>query len=368
MSAQSSDARTYCPPGLIPEYNAWGNHPSDLMQHIEDNMPKAYRRMGVEARIPEGLELCRSAICDLAQRDNEFVGHYLPTPAMEALLHHSLDTYLDAKQVTENGFGNIAEACSLHADGNAVVVMPNHTSAFDATIPIRLIRDRLPGEQNLAIVISQVFFYARMTGLLTSGMEQFPLFQPKHIAAFAAKGCDEAVRTMTSQNITTIKAVKRFFDANPKMLFLYLERDRNIDGMGVPEPGAVKFLDIASRAAQKRGKSLYILPMNISGLSSVFPIRRGVNELDLFWEIIQRGGGHVNCAKPVKYEDVLRVSQNPELSDAIEGNVDLISSRSQTEEYIRSVAILSMIARLAPNDEAMGVYADRRLQNAIECI
>jgi 1-acyl-sn-glycerol-3-phosphate acyltransferase len=350
--------KNFQPPGLIPPFNDWGNHPDDMRGFLESELPNAYNRMGIPDKATQALDLILKVLQELAHRSDQFSGRHTPSPAMEALLNRCLDDFIDDEQLEVIGLENFLAAQELVENGADVIIAPNHTSPLDGSLLFKAIRDTYPNIPLPAIVMSQVFEYARITALLTSGLYKFPVFQPKHLQKFEELGYQEAVSQMVQQNLTMLRCLIRFLQTEDKQLFLYLERDRNNHTMGQPEPKVIELLEMIAESRRLQEKPLYILPVHISGLESIFPNREGVNELDIFWETISVGGGRVQCGKPVLYEELRQEAINPEYMRSVAERIGGNLTQEQKTHFAIAFTILRRIAALAPSEEAKGIYSD----------
>lgn len=354
------------PPGLIPEFNALGNHPEDMEKYIETHVEAAYERLGISSKYPEAKKILSDAIHQLIEQQTpEFTGHHIPTPETKLVKELLMDTFLNIEKCNFIGKENFDSAIELTKQGNNILIVQNHTSPLDALVPLALMRKNY-GELPVSLIMSQVFEYARVTNLMTSGVEKFPVFQPKHIKRFEEKPM--VTGKMNRQNVMALRSLSRNAEQGGKMIFLYPERDRNSTAMGVPEPAAMGIPELLSKA----GHDLYILPSFVNGLDSVFPNSPGRNEMDDFFEIIKIGQGDFSCGKPIKYSTIieqvesLSEEQCKELVTKVIGDSP-INNKLERKGVI-AIILLGLIAKLAPEEKTRGIYNDAEIRNLIETV
>ncbi len=345
-------ATNFIPPSVIPAFNAWGNHPENMRIWIRENMYPAFNRLSLDG-YETAEQILFSALDDIAARLVEFAGYYEPTPAMERVLYEFLmGNFIKPDKCNFYGIANYRAAMELIEQGKNVLIVQNHTSPLDALVPFTLIRRNFPGAQLPAIIMSQVFEYSRIAGIVTSGVRKFPVYQPKHMRKFAeTENGANTVIEMKRKNSVALKQLLLKARTGGQTVFLYPERDRNSFVMGVPEPKAMKIVRLLASA----GPELYIMPTFITGLQTIFPNCPGTNELDDFFKLIQVGQGDFYCGKPICITDVLEKAialGNSAFEKVFEQLPDDISDAGL------SITILKMIASLAPDKEMTGVYAD----------
>jgi hypothetical protein len=348
----------FAPPGMIPEFNELGNHPDDMYGYVQEHVGAAYDRLGLGEAYDEAEAVYFAAIADLSSRSSTFAGRYLPNDSTSPVFEHFSRTFVNTADCHVDGYENYAQALELTAAGHNVILAPNHTSPLDGLVPFTLFTQDFPGAQRPAIVMSQVFEYARITRLITSGIEKFPVFQPKHIRRFVANGQEDTAAEMQRQNVATMKSLRSEAKEGGKQIFLYLERDRNGEQMGVPEPAVSRVLEMLDRA---RGGT-YILPMHICGIDSIFPNRPGHNEMDEFFETVQVGSGNVSYGRPVLFS---RIVEEVEATDPAKLTEVTLGSEAaaqldspQTRLAAIAVATLGLVALQAPSHTARGLYGN----------
>jgi hypothetical protein len=353
MYESLSTKKQLTPPGLIPEFNALGNHPENMEEYLETHVRRAYERLGIADKFPETKRILCAALKQLIDKPPEFTGHHVPTPEMKEVAEVLMENFLNIDDCGFMGRENFEAALRLREEGNNILLVQNHTSPLDALVPLALIR-RNYGDVAVSLIMSQVFEYGRITNLMTSGADKFPVFQPKHIKRFENKPA--VVTQMNRQNIVTLRALSRYAATGGKMIFLYPERNRNTNSMGVPEPAAMGIPDLLA----KSGRELYILPTFVNGLDSIFPNSPGRNEVDDFFEIIKIGQGNFYCGEPIKYADIVAAVDALSDSELAELAFKITGEKSKDEKVERKAAVatvlLGLIAALSPEDEARGIY------------
>lgn len=343
---------------MIPEFNELGNHPTDVKHFVREQLMGALSRLGIEESYPAAEELLLTGVDELLATPKHFTGRHIPTAKTLPVARFLEDTFVRTGLCSLSGGENYETALELIASGQNVVLAPNHTSPLDGLIPCALFRDRYMGTKMPSLVMSQVFEYARITRLLTSGVTKYPVFQPKHMQRFATAGDTQVTRSMQGQNTVTMRALSEDIRQGGQNVFLYLERDRNTEAMGVPEPAAVRVLEMLERA--KPG--LYILPIHISGAETIFPNRMNVNEIDEFMQIIQIGQGDVVCGEPILFSDILQacslVNQYTMVEAVMGPREDVLENPKRRRLAAIAITILGLVAKLAPSEAVKGVYQD----------
>lgn len=345
----------FAPPGMIPEFNELGNHPHNMGDYIKDKLEGTLGRLGVGERHAEIEGLLFRGIEDLSAVPPGFTGRHSPTAATMSIQRDVMEgTFIRKELCTVSGEKNYEAALDMVDRGQNVVLIPNHTSPLDGLLPLTLFSDKYPKAERPSLVMSQVFEYARITRLLTSGVHKYPVFQPKHMERFESQA--HVMHQMYGQNATTMRALYTDTRQGGQNVFLYLERDRNTNGMGIPEPAAVRVLEMMEKAKP----DVHILPMHIDGAQTVFPSRKGVNEIDVFLDNIQIGQGDVVCGEPISFADVLKtadsINQHEVVGSIMTGNERVLEDPKQRRLAAAAIIILGLVADLAPTEEAKGVY------------
>lgn len=357
----STKKKTIEPAGLIEEFNALGNHPEDMYKCIEKELLNTLERVGKADKYTECKKTLFDALDSLSNTPKTFSGHYVPNEKTKPVLDFLVDKFVDIDESKFEGKENFDQALDLINSGNNVLMIQNHTSPMDALVPLALLKKNY-GDLPISIVMSQVFEYARVTNLITSGVDKFPVFQPKHMNRFADK--PDVINKMSKQNITALRSLLDHTKDGGKMIFLYPERDRNSNGMGVPEPASMVIPEVIS----KSNKDLYILPSFVSEIDTIFPNNSGRNELDDFFKIIQRGHGNLSCGKPVKYTEILRHIES--LSQKEKKEIfDYFSFKDEdpkkTKRFLCSVAMLGLISKLSGDNKMKGLYKDKCIEGVV---
>ncbi|MCX6784321.1 MAG: 1-acyl-sn-glycerol-3-phosphate acyltransferase [Candidatus Komeilibacteria bacterium] len=353
------------PAGLISEFNALGNHPEDIYGCVDQSIKSLLARLGVPEKYAEVRCILFNAIKDLEKRPKEFSGHYIPSPETRLVLKFLVDFFVNLEKCRFFGKENFDQAIDLIKGKNNVLIVQNHTSPMDTLVPLALLQENY-GDLPLSIIMSQVFEYARVTNLITSGVEKFPVFQPKHMARFKDK--PGVINEMCRQNAMALKALLTHSKEGGKMIFLYPEKDRNSNGMGVPEPAAMGIPEVVSRARH----DLYILPTCIGGVNSIFPNSPGRNELDDFFQIISRGQGDFYCGEPIKYSDLIeQIGLIPEedqtqLLRKVLGSIP--EDPKLKAKVIISIVINGLIAQLVVEPKMRGIYDDALINSLVKGI
>ena len=344
----------FAPPGMIPEFNELGNHPHDMRDYISSNLGSALGRLGIEEKHAEVEALLHAGIEDLSVVPTNFTGRHSPTAATRPIQDFMESTFIRQELCTVRNEGNYEAVLNMVDSGQNIVLAPNHTSPLDGLLPLALLYDKYPEGERPSLVMSQVFEYARITRLLTSGVSKYPVFQPKHMERFGSHR--DVIRQMYGQNATTMRALYGDTRQGGNNVFLYLERDRNTDGMGIPEPAAVRVLEMMEKA--KPG--VHVLPMHIDGAQTIFPSRKGVNEIDVFLDTIQIGQGDVVCGEPIAFSDVLKIAESVDQHEVVRSvmtnNEQVLEDPKQRRLATAAIIILGLVADLAPTNEAKGVY------------
>lgn len=362
--AEQPESSEIKPANLIPEFNALGNHPADMLEYTGQHLRGTLERLNKLDCYPQTMRIVGSAIRELEKEgSSDFKGHHVPNGATGPMFQLLTDTFVNLEQCRVFGEENLAEAYRLIHEGNNVLIVQNHTSPMDALVPLALIKERY-GRLPVSVVTSQVFEYARTTRLMTSGVDKYPVFQPKHIKRF--EGNKLVVAEMCRQNTKTLRTMVADAKEGGKMIFLYPEKNRNSDVIGIAEPGAMAVPELLTQA----GKELYVLPTFITGVDSIFPNHSGRNEMDDFFEIIQRGQGDLYCGQPIKYSDIVSAAESIPTDDQArleEKIVGVISGNKKiTRKSLISGILLGEIARLSPDKEKRGVFGDQDIQELVE--
>ncbi len=355
-------ALTLTPQGLIPAFNALGNHPADLREFIQNDVHEAYRRLGILERFPQDQQILLNAISDLNKKPSHFEGHHIATHAMRKVLRLLIDTFVRIDECTMYGMEHYEKAIQLTKLGHNVLIIQNHTSALDALVAETLIQKHFGKDLPVSYIISQVFEYARIASLITSGIDKFPVFQPKHIALINNKDESGAVRKMKEQNIIALRALGKHVGCGGKMIFLYPEKSRTSE-MREPEPVVMKIPELLQIASPK---PLYVLSTFVTGLETILPNHPGTNELDDFFKNISVGQGDLYCGQPIEFAKILEVLSSvdqKELSQAIP-NSKYIGGESQRLAAL-SVLMVGLIAHAGPVHSDKGMYGNAGVAKAV---
>ncbi|MFA6585550.1 MAG: hypothetical protein WCS86_00085 [Candidatus Paceibacterota bacterium] len=350
------------PSGLIKEFNALGNHPKDIFECIDTNIQDMLERLGTPEKYQEVKQILFNAIKALQKRPKEFTGHYVPSNETKPVLKFLIDSFVNLEKCNFFRKENFDRALKLIEEKNNVLIVQNHTSPMDALVPLAILEKNY-GSLPISLIMSQVFEYARVTNLITSGVEKFPVFQPKHINKFRDK--PEVINEMSKQNVTSLISLKNHTKEGGKIVFLYPERDRNTNGIGVPEPASMAIPEIMF----KSNANLYILPTFVCGMESIFPNSSGRNEMDDFFKIIKRGQGDFYCGEPIKYSDLMEQIESISEEDKSELIKRILTNVPENdrlkEKALISIYLLSLISRLSPNEKMKGLYNNDYVDNLI---
>lgn len=351
------------PQGMIPEFNALGNHPSDLEKFILENVYDAYVRLGITEKFKHDSRVLINAVKVLMKKPtDQFVGRHMTTTALKKVTRLLIDTFTNIDDCHFFGEENYAKAISLMKQGHNVLVIQNHTSALDALIAEAVVQRSFGSNLPISYIISQVFEYARVTAIITSGIDKFPVFQPKHLAFMKTKGHANAVTDMVKQNIVALRALGKHTCHGGKIIFLYPEKDRNT-AMGEPEPIVMKIPELLQITSPK---PLYILPTYVTGLESILPHVQGANEIDNLFKNIRVGQGDMYCGKPIEFSKIQQVLQN------INQDVLVASTLGKTVPHGKSlylsalsVLMVGIIANTGPASLSKGIYDNNAVDEAV---
>ncbi len=356
--------KNFQPMGLIPEFNAWGNHPSDMESFISEKVVELYSNCGIKG-YQKGKEILLKSLDALSVRPNTFTGHYVPCDDSKAVLKWLIGTFVKAEECKLFGSQNYQKALELINSGHNVLAVMNHATALDCLISEELTSEIRPNSFTPSFIASQVFEYARIANIVTSGFDKYPVFQPKHIQKMKDSGCECAVKQMRMQNQITLRSLCSDVKVGSKMIYLFPEKNRSIQ-MGVPEP-IVSRLPCLMQMASK--KELYVLPMYVNGGETIFPNVPGTNELDNFLQNLRVGQGDMYCGEPIpfsKIQNTLCCIDKLELVKATLGEVPTDA------EYLNlsalSVLITGSIASLSPIPERKAIYNNCCVEKAMEIL
>lgn len=346
---------------MIPEFNAIGNHPTDIVTNVRMRVRAMYKRLGIEDRSRQGEEVLLHALADLLARPHDFTGYHRPSHVTRRVSDLLIDTLLRPNDCKLAGADHCRKVLDLTATGNNVVIISNHTTPVDALLSIalfgRFFEISLPD-----IIISQVFEYSRVARLLTSGFGKYPVFQPKHMQRFAGTRGGAVLSEMTSQNSRALRALYDRMQVGGSSVFLYPERDRSSGQMGIPEPATGRLLELIAKARD----GLSLLPIYVSGNEAVLPNRPGFNELDECLEHLQIGSGTMICGRPIHFSNLTKVIDSIDQASFVE---EVIRTRTEDPRRMRQwaliIAALGSVATLAHSEQEKGVYANLAVQDIV---
>lgn len=348
----------FAPPGMIPAFNELGNHPTNMKEYVRTQLSHTLGRLGIEEKYSDAESVLLDGVDELLDKPSQFTGRHMSCAATRPIQDFLQETFVRLDQCALRGANNYEAALDLMDSGKNVILAPNHTSPLDGLIPGTIFHNKYTDVEQPRLVMSQVFEYARITRLLTSGVDKYPVFQPKHMRRFVANGQPDVAASMRGQNSVTMRAFYEDMRMGGRNVFLYLERDRNTDGMGVPEPAAARVLELAGRAKP----DLHLLPMYISGAETIFPSRKGVNEVDEFMQTVQIGQGTVTCGEPIPFSELREMSDTIDQRAVVEhvmGNdEELLQDPKRRRLATMAITILGRIADMAPSEAEKGVYKD----------
>ncbi len=286
--------------GLIPEFNAWGNHPEDMEDFIKKEIRVLYQNTGING-LKEGEKILLEALDSLSVRPNNFTGHYVACEKTRPVASWLLNNFVKLEECELFGLNNYGKALDLIGNGHNVLAVMNHATALDSLIAEALTSHIRPKELIPSFVASQVFEYARIANIVTSGFNKYPVFQPKHIQRMKdLGGSGTVIAEMRRQNKVTIRSLCQNMSLGGQMVFLFPEKSRSLE-MGVPEPIVAKLPFLMQAASCKE---LYVMPMYVTGGETIFPNVPGTNELDNFLRNIRVGSGNTYCGKPVPFSKI----------------------------------------------------------------
>jgi 1-acyl-sn-glycerol-3-phosphate acyltransferase len=357
--------KNFQPMGMIPEFNAWGNHPADMEAFIQTKVKELYQNAGISG-YEEGEKILLRALDSLSVRSSDFTGHFIPCEKTRPVLSWLLDTFVQFEKCKFFGLQNYKKAIDLINSGHNVLVVMNHATALDCLIAESLTSRIRPSGFQPSYIASQVFEYARIANITTSGFDKYPVFQSKHIQRMKDLGGSDCVLAeMRRQNKITIRSICCNMRVGGKMVLLFPEKNRSAE-MGVPEPVVAKLPCLMQSASRKE---LYVLPMYVSGGETIFPNVPGTNELDNFLQNIRVGSGDAYCGELVpfsKINDILCCVDKEGLVQTIMGEIP------SCKDYLRlsalSVLITGLIARLSPAQEKVLLYKNDYVEKATEMI
>ena len=358
---------SFQPPGMIEAFNATGSHPDDMGEYFTNVVKPRLKAIGRGLSYFEIEELAMRVLAGFQQRSPEFVGHHRPTPAERYFSLGLVSTLVDKSKCNLYNSHNFARAMLRLFEGHNVLVVINHTSVLDTFITYAALSTTFSHGFNFSLMASQVFEYVRITAMMTSGGDKFPVFQPKHIDRMKASD-PRAAATMVRQNAKMLRDLKDHCKHGGKMVFMYPERDRD-QVMGPPEPRYLRLLECLK--PQYGNGEVFIMPMNTTGRCPVIPNAKGTaNELDTIFKRVQIGHGHTTCGVAVPLatiENVLEGYNHGELITGILG--DTVASEvdpKQRGNTALGLAFLSMVATLSPHDK--GIYdCEMASKLALQC-
>ena len=357
--------KNFQPMGLIPEFNAWGNHPTDMEAFIKLKVKELYFNAGING-YKEGEEILLQSLDSLSIRPIDFTGHYIPCEKTRPVLTWLTNTFVQFEKCKLFGLQNYEKAIELISNGHNILVVMNHATALDCLITEALTSKIRPEFVNPSYIASQVFEYARIANITTSGFDKYPVFQPKHIQKMKdLSGNDSVIAEMRRQNKVTIRSLCKNMSLGGKMVFLFPEKNRSAE-MGVPEPIVAKLPCLMQATSCKE---LYVLPMYVTGGETIFPNVPGTNELDNFLQNIRVGSGNTYCGEPIPFSKItntLCCVNKKELVQTIIGEVP------SCENYLHlsalSVLITGLIANLSPIQEKVLLYKNDYVEKSVEMI
>jgi len=357
--------KNFQPMGIIPEFNAWGNHPTDKESFIKEEVKKLNLNAGING-YGEGEKILLQALDSLSIRPNNFTGHYVACERTRPVLSWLTSTFVQSEKCKLFGLQNYNKAIELICSGHNVLAVMNHATALDCLIAEKLTSKIRPETIIPSYVASQVFEYSRIANITTSGFNKYPVFQPKHIQRMKdLGGSDSVIAEMRRQNKITIRSLCQNMSTGSQMVFLFPEKNRSAE-MGIPEPIVAKLPCLMQASSCKE---LYVLPMYVTGGETIFPNVPGTNELDNFLQNIRVGSGNTYCGEPIPFSKItntLCCVNNKELVHKIIGEVP------SCENYLRlsalSVLITGLIASLSPVKEKVLLYKNDYVDKGIEMI
>jgi hypothetical protein len=357
--------KNFNPMGMIPEFNAWGNHPNDMEAFVREKVKTLYLKIGRnDYKNAEALLL--DALDALSARPNAFTGHYIPCDKTIPVLNWLTSTFVERKKCELFGAENYKNALNLINNGHNVLAIMNHATALDCLISECLTSTMRPKTVTHSYIASQVFEYARISSMVTSGFDKFPVFQPKHIQRMDDLCSNKVViDEMRKQNKITLRALCQNVSSGGKIIFLFPEKSR-APIMGVPEPVVARLPSLIQKASEKE---LYILPTYVSGGETIFPNVPGTNELDNFLQNLRVGYGNMYCGKPIAFSKVsstLSILNKMELVETTLGKVS--SYDTDIEITALSILLLGSIADLSPDEETRGIYNNEHVRKAVAAL
>lgn len=355
--------KNFQPMGMIPEFNAWGNHPLDMEAFIKEKVKELYFKNGLN-EYQEAENILLQALDALSARPNDFTGHFIPCERTKPVLTWLVNTFVQSEQCNIFGLQNYIKAIELIGNGHNVLVVMNHATALDCLIAEALTSKIRPKAINLSYVASQVFEYARIANITTSGFDKYPVFQPKHIERMKNLGGDDSViAEMRRQNKITIRALCQNTSLGGQMIFLFPEKNRSAE-MGIPEPIVAKLPCLIKLSSSKE---LYVLPMYVTGGETIFPNVPGTNELDNFLQNIRIGSGNTYCGEPIPFSKITNTLCCVDKKEMVQTVIGEIPS---CENYLHlsalSILITGLIASLSPIKEKVSLYKNDCVEKGVE--
>lgn len=357
--------KNFNPMGMIPAFNAWGNHPNDMELFVKEKVKVLYQNLGLSGyQSAEAILL--NALDALSLRPETFTGHYTPCPVTRIVKEWLVGTFVKADECKLFGLQNYQKALRLISEGHNVLGIMNHATALDCLIAESLTSQIRPVGLEYSYIASQVFEYSRISSIATSGFDKFPVFQPKHFEKMMKNNADkDVINGMVKQNKTTLRSLCQNLRQGSKFVFLFPERDRS-PVVGFSEPVVAQLPYLFQKASVKE---LYILPTFVSGGETIFPNMPGTNELDNFLQNLKVGYGNMYCGEPIPLSKICNTLDCIDKKELIREALGEVPS---CKEYLHlsafSVLILGSIAALSPVLETRGIYNNNRVQKIIEVL
>jgi 1-acyl-sn-glycerol-3-phosphate acyltransferase len=357
--------KNFNPMGMIPEFNAWGNHPNDMEAFVMEKVKALYTKIGL-GRHEVAEQLLLTALDALSVKSDTFTGHYIPCNNTKPVSNWLLNTFVENEKCQLFGVKNYKNALNLMNEGHNVLAIMNHATALDCLISESLTSLLRPKSVTHSYIASQVFEYARIAGMITSGFDKFPIFQPKHIQRMDELCPNKIViEEMRRQNKITLRALCQNASDGGRIIFLFPEKNRS-PIMGVPEPIVARIPSLIQKAS---GKELYILPTYVSGGETIFPNVPGTNELDNFLQNLRVGHGNMYCGEPIAFSKVNSTLSLIDKTELVEGTLGKVSTYDTNIDLTAlSILLLGSIATLSPFEETKGIYNNEYVKRAVTAL
>lgn len=357
LSPAATAVRPYSfePVGMIPEFNALGSHPVNIMEFLDERIKPRLEALNREHHFRRLREYSQNVVERIRSESPAYVGHHTPRGYQRYLSLEWLEALVSRRLCNLEGKRNFYDARHLVHQGHNVLIVTNHTAVLDTYIMYTCLMEEFGQDIPMSFMMSQNFLYVRLTALMTAGGDLFRTFQPKHMERFRKLGGKhkKAAVTMMQQNCQTLRELRSHCMDGGRMICLYPEMNRGT-ALGEPEPRYLTMLESLQPTAS-RGRKLYVMPINVTGRNPVIPNALGTNELDTIPERLQVGYGTTYCGAPIELEEVEQRLERFGRSQVTHGILGRTPEGEDNLRYLSlGLAFLTMISVLSPDDK--GIY------------